>query len=195
MNVRKTKGKKEIVGKVTKWFPSVTAIVIGPGLGRDPFVLECVEEIIEEAKSKKLPMVIDGDGLFLVTSKLELLKGGEERIILTPNVMEAKRLANKILHGKHPSETPPEELEYDPRELAQKLGGVAIVNKGKSDLVTDGKESLECDIEGSQKRCGGQGDLLAGNKREGNKFMKFQIFFCRNDSHFLWMGCKVERRT
>jgi ATP-dependent NAD(P)H-hydrate dehydratase len=40
--------------------------------------------------------------------------------------------------------------------------GVTILLKGQFDLISDGKFTIQVDEEGSPRRCGGQGDVLAG---------------------------------
>ncbi|XP_053561445.1 ATP-dependent (S)-NAD(P)H-hydrate dehydratase [Bombina bombina] len=46
--------------------------------------------------------------------------------------------------------------------LSQAMGNITIVQKGERDLISDGDKVLVCSHEGSSRRCGGQGDLLAG---------------------------------
>jgi ATP-dependent NAD(P)H-hydrate dehydratase len=48
------------------------------------------------------------------------------------------------------------------KKLAEKLENVTIIKKGKVDIISDGKEIIFNDSEGSLKRCGGIGDLLTG---------------------------------
>ena len=48
------------VAALVAWFPSLTGLVIGPGLGRDESVTLCAKQVIEEAKKQKMPLVIDG---------------------------------------------------------------------------------------------------------------------------------------
>jgi ATP-dependent NAD(P)H-hydrate dehydratase len=43
-----------------------------------------------------------------------------------------------------------------------RMGGVTIVQKGKTDYISDGKTVLSSDYFGSPRRCGGQGDVLSG---------------------------------
>lgn len=50
----------EIVNNVTKWFPALHSLIIGPGLGRDPLVHACIKNIIKAAKEAQIPMVLDG---------------------------------------------------------------------------------------------------------------------------------------
>ena len=48
------------------------------------------------------------------------------------------------------------------KKLAKKLENVTIVKKGKVDIISDGREVICNESEGSLKRCGGIGDLLTG---------------------------------
>lgn len=55
------KGDKEqavaaMVERVTSFFPKLHALVIGPGLGRDPWVLEATRRVILEARRAALPL-------------------------------------------------------------------------------------------------------------------------------------------
>ena len=46
--------------------------------------------------------------------------------------------------------------------MSQFFNNCVVVRKGIFDIVTDGKESLYINNDGSKKRCGGIGDILAG---------------------------------
>ena len=48
------------------------------------------------------------------------------------------------------------------RDLSRKLGNVTIMQKGPTDIISNGEEVLKCDEQGGLKRCGGQGDILSG---------------------------------
>lgn len=50
---------EEISSKIVDMLDRLHAIVIGPGLGRDPLMLQTAAKIIEEAKKKELPLVVD----------------------------------------------------------------------------------------------------------------------------------------
>ncbi|XP_061408279.1 ATP-dependent (S)-NAD(P)H-hydrate dehydratase isoform X3 [Lethenteron reissneri] len=140
------------------WLPRLNSLVVGPGLGRDPEILENVKIIIEKAKSKGIPIVIDADGLWLVTQNPALIHG-HRCIILTPNAIEFNRLQQTTL-GEG---TAVQGNKYAAlTQLCLALGNVTIVQKGQEDLVSDGETVLVCEHEGSYRRCGGQGDLLSG---------------------------------
>uniref|UniRef100_A0A2P2K0P5 ATP-dependent S-NADPH-hydrate dehydratase ATP-dependent NADPHX dehydratase n=1 Tax=Rhizophora mucronata TaxID=61149 RepID=A0A2P2K0P5_RHIMU len=44
-----------------------------------------------------------------------------------------------------------------------RIGGVTILRKGKSDLISDGDIVKSVSNYGSPRRCGGQGDILSGS--------------------------------
>jgi len=145
---------QQVVDSVSKWFSSLHVIIVGPGLGRDNFTMDCTKRLINKAKEAKLPILIDGDGLYLLSTDPSIIKG-YQLAVLTPNVMEFGRLceATKIdPKGEKPLE-----------KLCDYFGNVTIVRKGASDIISNGKETIECSEEGSPRRCGGQGDFLAGS--------------------------------
>ncbi|CAK9162351.1 unnamed protein product [Ilex paraguariensis] len=148
----------KVLAEVNKWMERFDCLVVGPGLGRDPFLLDCVSDIMKHARHSNVPMVIDGDGLFLVTNCLDLVSG-YPLAVLTPNVYEYRRLVEKVLNCEVDSQDGTEQL----LSLAKRVGGVTILRKGKSDLISDGESVKSVSIYGSPRRCGGQGDVLSGS--------------------------------
>ncbi|KQJ88687.1 ATP-dependent (S)-NAD(P)H-hydrate dehydratase isoform X1 [Brachypodium distachyon] len=147
-----------ILTEVTKWMERFDCIVVGPGLGRDSFLLNCVSNIMRHARQANIPTVVDGDGLFLVTNNISLVEDNS-LAILTPNVYEYKRLVQKVLNCDVDEENASEQLTT----LCQKIGGVTIMKKGKADVISDGKQVTQVSTFGSPRRCGGQGDILSGS--------------------------------
>jgi ATP-dependent NAD(P)H-hydrate dehydratase len=81
----------------TDWLSRLNALCIGPGLGRDEAALAVAEALLTAALERQLPCVLDGDGLWLVTRKPQLLSGqAAGRCILTPNVNEFSRLTSAL---------------------------------------------------------------------------------------------------
>lgn len=60
------------------------------------------------------------------------------------------------------AETNEERLARDVMAVSQKLNGTVVLRKGLIDVITDGNKAFYVKTEGSLKRCGGQGDILAG---------------------------------
>ncbi|GJP56742.1 hypothetical protein CLOM_g15794 [Closterium sp. NIES-68] len=163
--------RKEIVEAAVKtvsdWLSRMDCVVIGPGLGRDSLLQECVADIMTAARQASIPMVIDADGLHLVSNQPHLITS-YPLAILTPNVNEFSRLSQVVASQRDStaaaaasggSSNPASSLA----ELATDLGNVTIVEKGAADGISDGKTVLECGLFGSPRRCGGQGDVLSGS--------------------------------
>ena len=126
----------------------VHAVVVGPGLGRAPGALAFAAALMAHATSKNLPILVDGDGLFLLSQQPHLLRG-HGACVLTPNAGEWERLAG---------------LDLGP--------GLCVLKKGEVDCVVftganddgGGGDAAAAEVVGggSPRRCGGQGDVLAG---------------------------------
>jgi ATP-dependent NAD(P)H-hydrate dehydratase len=51
---------------VEDWLGRLTALVVGPGLGDDPPVVDASKRIVAAARARGLPILIDGSGLNFV---------------------------------------------------------------------------------------------------------------------------------
>ncbi|KND04869.1 hypothetical protein, variant [Spizellomyces punctatus DAOM BR117] len=146
----------KIVERVTSMFPRLHVLVVGPGLSRDEIMIETTKRVIVKAKENGMPLVIDADGLYLVQKNPDIIRG-YPLAVLTPNANEFTRLCESV--------NVPCGKEYRDDvalKLSQAFGNVTILQKGSRDIISNGKEVLICDAEGSPRRCGGQGDLLSG---------------------------------
>ncbi|CAG5865713.1 unnamed protein product [Menidia menidia] len=146
------------VEEIEKWLPRLHGLVVGPGLGREDLLLKNAKEVIERSKARDIPIVIDADGLWLVTQQPSVIQGYPKGI-LTPNIMEFTRLY-EALHHEPMNST---DLKSSVLQLSGALGNLTLVLKGEQDLITDGSKVYSCSVEGSGRRCGGQGDLLSGS--------------------------------
>ena len=154
-------------------------LVIGPGLGRESYMQSYARLALNIARSKAMFLVLDADALWMVGQDLSLIRG-YRRAVLTPNVMEFKRLTEQV--GLE------DNIEKDKQalEVSKRLGGVVVLQKGSKDMIaidTTGKEAsleeskldqgsgdkettsevFEVDVESGLKRAGGQGDVLSGS--------------------------------
>lgn len=118
---------------------------------------ETCAKVIEAAKEKGIPFVLDADGLGLVQTQPDLIQDCKE-CILTPNVVEFGRLCKA-------KSVDVEGLDDGKKaeKLSQALGGVTIIQKGSKDYISNGERTLVSDIPGGLKRSGGQGDTLTGS--------------------------------
>ena len=154
--------------EVSKWFPALTALVVGPGLGRDETLQAVAALVVERAIAASLPCVLDADGIRLVLDNPSLVRGAEW-VILTPNRPEYGRLVDAGLAAAAGSSVDGGSDGGGDDEggrvaaLARGLAGPTVVRKGPTDIISDGTTFIECDEPGCLKRCGGQGDVLAGS--------------------------------
>lgn len=125
-------------------------------------LLKNVSDIITHCQEKpepKLPLVIDADGLHIVTENFNLIQNYNGPVILTPNAVEYNRLSAKFSNP-------------DSLQIAASLN-IILLQKGLKDIITNGicnrqlkleskDVTIACDINGSNRRCGGQGDILSG---------------------------------
>ena len=168
----------EAMEKVTPWLHRMDAIVVGPGLGRDPTMSEIAKRIIAFAHERDVPLVIDADGLRVLMEDQGLI-GGPGRAVLTPNKAELGRFSAQIARSR--GDPPPETTMAQARYVTSQLDGPVVVAKGEVDIValdvvgestgpsevgrriSSFRRHLVCDEPGSPRRCGGQGDVLAGS--------------------------------
>ena len=135
-------------------------LVIGPGLGRHPQVFQKVKEIITLAKDARLPLVLDGDALFLL-AQIPTLIHGYPNAVLTPNAMEYARLCHATTLCDRIDVALAKTIA--PQQLAHTLGNVCVLQKGAQDRISNGIHTIEVNEPcGAPRRCGGQGDVLAG---------------------------------
>jgi ATP-dependent NAD(P)H-hydrate dehydratase len=148
---------KEMVEEVCSMMDKMHVLVIGPGLGRCPLVLEATAQIIRTAQSKfHLPLVIDADALFLLTlpKYRNNLLSNDSSVILTPNAMELKRMKNNN--------------NLPDRCLIIEKGAVDVIRPANLASSSNDNSSsttgtvMTCDEVGGLKRSGGIGDILAG---------------------------------
>jgi ATP-dependent NAD(P)H-hydrate dehydratase len=167
-----------------------SAVVLGPGLGRSKPTMHVLKAIFPELSrvgelGSALPTVVDADGLWFVGEHLPLLFGARH-VVLTPNVAELALLQEKVnLHAPLKTRmdratawfaSPEAALQALPGNtgaaaLSYALGGVAILAKGVVDtaaIAVEGQNGTvvvhwdEVGSSGSPRRCGGQGDVMAG---------------------------------
>ncbi|CEL95447.1 unnamed protein product [Vitrella brassicaformis CCMP3155] len=168
------------IEEIGRWLKKMTAVVVGPGLGRDDATLQVASAIMQKAREMDLPLVIDADGLHVVRLDPQLVKG-YRRCILTPNANEFQRLRDALPADKtdpaaagqplsvvkenpqHPLPKITEEALSLTSALCRALDGVTIVRKGPSDCISDGRVGMVCAVTGASKRAGGQGDVLSGS--------------------------------
>ncbi len=106
-------------------------------------------------KNLSAPLVLDADGLNMLSEEPELLRERKGATVLTPHPREMSRLMG----------LPTEEILSDPVSYAKEFAsrfGVGVALKGASTVVTDGKTAFVSVTGTPGMAKGGSGDLLAG---------------------------------
>ena len=145
------------MGEIDEWLPRLHALILGPGLGRRPQTFATLGHIIEAAKDRQLLLVFDADALFYLNENYDMLQG-YTNAILTPNRVEMARLYRAVIKNDMKAENIRSEHVL---QVANQLG-VTIACKGAQDIIACQDSLITCDIPGSPRRCGGQGDLFSG---------------------------------
>lgn len=121
---------------VERW-SRATALVIGPGLGREKETIALVARIVSAAK---VPVLLDADALLP-----ETLRAARTSLVLTPHEGEFERIAAGV----------------DLRAFARATGA-AVVLKGPVTRIAVGETIYHSFFGGPVLARGGSGDLLAG---------------------------------
>ncbi|KAL2270257.1 hypothetical protein VTJ83DRAFT_2441 [Remersonia thermophila] len=153
---------QQIASRITPLLDRLHVLVVGPGLGRDPLMQDTCALVVAAARARGLPLVVDADALLLVQRDPGLVRG-YDLAVLTPNVVEFGRLEKALGLDADPAKEGDEGETGRVERLAEKLGGVTVVQKGARDHLSDGKVTATVDLEGGRKRSGGQGDTLTGS--------------------------------
>lgn len=142
-------------GDVLAAATSMTAVALGPGLGRTPSVTDFVTRIYCEVSA---PLVVDADALFaLAEAGMPPAAAGPR--ILTPHPGEFARLTGKRVDGAERVDAAAE-LARDWKSKAS--GGLVIVLKGHETVVTDGARVSVNQTGNPGMATGGTGDVLTG---------------------------------
>lgn len=180
--------QKQLVEAVAIVLPKLHSLLIGPGLGRDTNVLRAAADIVQKASLRNLPVVLDADSITMVVNNPGAVRGCPF-VVLTPNANEFRNLCKRmerdnaergvhspieeeaatasttVIEKRETEDSSEEKLRSKAaavERLADQLGGVTIVLKGKEDIISNGSRTIVCAVPGGLKRCGGIGDVLSG---------------------------------
>ena len=136
----------EAVAKVQDLLPKMDAVLIGSGLGQSNGTLAVLKAVLRE----NIPVILDADGINLLSHHKFLLRGRTAPTILTPHDGEFRRLAE--LGGDRSASA---------MALAKELGCIVVL-KGHETRITDGEICYRNTTGNPGMAVGGSGDVLAG---------------------------------
>ena len=135
--------------KIMELLPKMDAVLIGCGMGLSQGTLEVLSAILESAEC---PVVVDADGINLLSKHKSLLRGRKGSTVLTPHDGEFARLMGKM---------PSEDRTVAAADAANEMGCVILL-KGHETRISDGTVCYRNRTGNPGMAVGGSGDLLAG---------------------------------
>lgn len=138
----------DAVPEILTRLPQMDAVLVGPGLGQSEGTLAVVREVLENAQC---PVVVDADGINVLSAHRDLLRGRKLPTILTPHDGEFARLGGVIGEDRMAAAA----------ALAEELGCVVLL-KGHETCITDGTDGYLNPTGNPGMAVGGSGDVLAG---------------------------------
>ena len=138
----------EAVPEILNRLPNMDAVLIGCGLGQSEGAWAAVEAVLSHAAC---PVILDADGINLVSRHRDVLRRRQAPTILTPHDGEFLRLGG-VLEG--------DRMEAA-AALARDLKSIVVL-KGHRTCITDGHLGYRNTTGNSGMAVGGSGDLRAG---------------------------------
>ena len=145
---RDGKLSEEAIPEILERLPKLDAVLIGCGLGQSQGTLAVVKAVLEQAKC---PVVVDADGINVLSAHKDIVRGRACPTILTPHDGEFARLGGVIGEDRMASA----------QKLAGDLGCVLLL-KGHRTCITDGISCFRNTTGNPGMAVGGSGDVLAG---------------------------------
>lgn len=136
------------VQTVGQMLPKMDAVLIGPGLGKSKGTLAVLKTVLERAIC---PVVVDADGINLMSAHKDLLRGRKAPTILTPHEGEFQRLAGPVGTCRESAAV----------RLSSEVGCIVVL-KGHHTVITDGVHTYRNTTGNPGMAVGGSGDVLAG---------------------------------
>ncbi len=133
---------------VLSMLPRMDAVLLGPGIGRSDGTRTLAQAVLKNAGC---PVVLDADGINVLSGHIDILRERTAPTILTPHDGEFVRIGGQASSDRCEAAA----------ALAEALGCIVLL-KGHRTVITDGK-SCYVNLTGNPGMAtGGSGDVLAG---------------------------------
>lgn len=134
--------------EIRKRLRNADAVLIGCGCGQSDGVFSVVKEVLDSYRGC---VVLDADGINVLSGHIDILRERTSPTILTPHDGEFIRLGGHITENRAESAA----------ELAKRLGTIVLL-KGHETVITDGETCYKNRTGNAGMAVGGSGDVLAG---------------------------------
>lgn len=128
--------------------PRMDAVLIGCGLGLSADTLAVVQAVLRNAEC---PVVLDADGITLLSEHKTILRGRQHPTVLTPHDGEFQRIVGSLKGNR----------QSCAEEFAQENNCILLL-KGHETIITNGTSTYINHTGNPGMAVGGSGDLLAG---------------------------------
>lgn len=135
------------IPEILQRLPQMDAVLIGPGLGQSDGTFQMVKAVLEQADC---PVVLDADGINLIASHKDIVRGRTSPTVLTPHGGEFARLGGDANDRRAAAEA-----------MARDLSCIMLL-KGHGTVITDGCTTYINPTGNPGMAVGGSGDVLAG---------------------------------
>lgn len=139
---------QDAIGEILQRIHSMDAVLIGPGLGNSDSVLAIVREVLQKFKG---PVVLDADGINVLSGHINLLRDRTSPTVLTPHPGEFQRITGKAITDR----------VEDAWAFSNETGALVVL-KGHQTVITDGRRVCINLTGNPGMAVGGCGDVLAG---------------------------------
>ena len=138
----------DAIPQILERLPTMDAVLVGCGLGISEGTLAVVKAALENAAC---PVVLDADGINVLSGHMDILRGRQYPTILTPHDGEFRRVGGSVGDDRMASAG----------AFASEFGCVLLL-KGHRTCITDGQTGYVNGTGNSGMAVGGSGDVLAG---------------------------------
>lgn len=142
-------GEEELISKILE----SKVIVFGPGMGVEISTRHILEIVLEYAKS---PIIIDADGINIISKNPKLLDNHDRDIIITPHLGEMSRLASKDIAKIS------ENIIEEAKKLAAEKDLICVLKDTRTVVAGRNKETYLNQSGNDGMATAGSGDVLTG---------------------------------
>lgn len=139
---------KEAISRILERLPAMDAVLVGCGLGVSEGTSAVVRAVLDHAVC---PVVLDADGINVLSGHMDVLRGRQKPTILTPHDGEFIRAGGNLGDDRMASAA----------EFAAENGCILLL-KGHRSCITDGNIGYLNRTGNPGMAVGGSGDVLAG---------------------------------
>jgi len=138
---------------ISEYLAKVDAIALGAGIGTEKSTTELIKKLLT---CIKIPMVVDADGLNIISKDTNILHKIKTSMVLTPHPGEMSRLTGNGV----------EEIQKNRESVATEFAKeyrITLILKGKGTVIADYDGKVWINSTGnSGMATGGTGDILTG---------------------------------